>query len=316
MRAVSIRSGQVRFRDDAPMPKPAAGEVLVRVTRAGICETDLQLAKGYMNFDGILGHEFVGIAESGQFNGQRVVGEINCNCRQCPRCDASLGNHCANRTVIGIDRHDGAFAQYVAVPQHNLHVVPDAVSDDEAVFVEPLAAAFQITQQVAVQSGHQVLILGDGRLGLMSAKAIVLSGADITVIGKHKHKLQRFALLGAATRLLGQPIQKESFHVVVDCTGSPTGLAMAMQLVRPRGTIVMKTTVAANHDISLAPIVINEINVVGSRCGPFDKALNALANCNVLVDNLITHRFGLQSAAEAMRCAASPESFKVIFDIS
>ena len=322
MHAILLQSGSPTFRDDLPPPVPAENEVLVKVTRAGICETDLQLAQGYMGFDGILGHEFVGVAQSGPFAGQRVVGEINCNCRSCPRCKAGLGNHCDRRTVIGIDRHDGAFAEIVAVSQANLHEVPQHVSDDQAVFVEPLAAAFQILDQVSVKQSDRVLILGDGRLALMSGQALKLTGATLTVIGKHQHKLSRFDEVDAQTVLLekemtlSENLPEASFDVVVDCTGSPSGLPMAIRFVRPRGCIVMKTTVAADHQLSLAPIVINEINLVGSRCGPFAKAIQALSDKQVNLNGLITHRFPLESAAEAMRCAANADAFKVVFDIS
>ncbi len=178
MRAVTFHDNELAFSSDRPTPTPGVDEVLVKVTQAGICETDLQLARGYMGFGGILGHEFVGVAQSGPLEGRRVVGEINCNCRDCPRCAAGLGKHCGNRTVIGIDRHDGAFADFVAVPQHNLHTVPDSVSNDEAVFVEPLAAAFQIGQQVAIGKEDRVAICGDGRLALTECQSDLAFGAQ------------------------------------------------------------------------------------------------------------------------------------------
>lgn len=321
MRAVLFRDSELMVAD-VPHPALATNETLVRVVKAGICETDLQLVKGYMGFEGILGHEFVGVAEAGQFAGQRVVGEINCNCHACPRCDTGLGNHCANRTVVGIDRHDGAFAEYVAVPKANLHTVPDSVSDDQAVFVEPLAAAFQILEQVSIASSDHVLIVGDGRLGLMSAMALRLTGAQIDVVGKHSDKLGRFSRLGLKTSMLDSPqprspqvFKEESYDVVVDCTGSVTGLELAMQAVRPRGTIVMKTTIAGDHQLSLAPIVINEIRLVGSRCGPFSTALSAIAGGDVDLDGLITDRFSLDAGKAAFERATAKDSFKVVFEI-
>ena len=316
MRALSLRDRRLEYSGDVPAPVPIGDEVLVSVRQAGICETDLQLAQGYMGFSGILGHEFVGIAQSGRLSGKRVVGEINCNCRNCPRCDRGLGNHCANRTVIGIERHDGAFADLVAVPEHNLHVIPDSVSDDDAVFVEPLAAAFQVREQVEINRGDQVTICGDGRLALMSAKAIMLTGADVSIIGKHEHKLARFGAMGLRTHLLDEVSTERTCDVVVDCTGSTSGLSLALQLVRPRGTIVLKTTVAAQHELSLAKIVIDEITVVGSRCGPFDKAIHALADQAVDVAHLITHRFPIESAVEAMRVAKSPDALKVVLELT
>jgi threonine dehydrogenase-like Zn-dependent dehydrogenase len=315
MRALTLHENRLSFTQDTPLPTPAEGETLVAVTQAGICETDLQLARGYMGFGGILGHEFVGVAQSGPLAGQRVVGEINCNCRQCPSCDAGLGNHCSHRTVIGIDRHDGAFADYVAVPTHNLHAVPNSVSDDEAVLVEPLAAAFQIAQQVTINEGDRVVICGDGRMALLCAKATLLSGASVAVIGKHASKLARFDSLGIHTQRLGAQSPKQSYDLVVDCTGSVSGLPLALQLVRPRGTIVMKTTVAAEHQLSLAKVVIDEITLVGSRCGPFDKAIEALVNQVINVSDLITHRFPIERAVEAMDVAKSPNAFKVVLEL-
>ncbi len=319
MQAITIENGNLVFCPDHEDPRPVDDEIVVQVIQAGICETDLQLARGYMGFSGVLGHEFVAVAQAGPLAGRRVVGEINCNCRHCPRCRDGLGNHCDRRTVIGIDRHDGAFAEFVSIPQHNLHVVPDSVSDDQAVFVEPLAAAFQICQQVQLSANDRVVVLGDGRLAYLCAQAIAteVDQDNIMVIGKHPPKLARFQSLGMKTRQLGdsQDLAKKSFDVAVDCTGSATGLPAALELVRPRGTVVMKTTIAAKHDLSLAEIVIDEINLVGSRCGPFDVALNALQNQTIDVDALITHRFPLSEAAQAMKTATDPAAFKVVFDI-
>ena len=315
MQALVVENRRVQFLCDRDPPTPRPGEVEVEVIQAGICETDLQLARGYLNFTGVLGHEFVGIAKSGTFATRRVVGEINCNCRNCPRCAAGLGNHCGNRTTIGIDRHDGAFAETVCVPEHCLHEVPESVSDDEAVFTEPLAAAFQIQQQVPLAADQRAAILGDGRLAYLSAQTVALAVNHVEVIGKHLSKLSRFDELGMTTTLLNELRPEKSFDLVVDCTGSPTGLPLAIQLVKPRGTIVMKTTVAGEHQLSLAPIVIDEINLVGSRCGPFDRALDSLAHREINVASLITHRFALQDGAEAMQTAASPEAFKVVLEM-
>lgn len=315
MRAITIDRGSLRFRGDLPEPVPARDEILVSVRQAGICETDLQLARGYMGFSGVLGHEFVGLATSGPLAGRRVVGEINCPCRDCPRCRSGLGNHCAGRTVLGIDRHDGVFAESVAIPASNLHPVPDSVSDDEAVFVEPLAAALQIGEQVAIAASDRVAVLGDGRLAYLCAQAIRLAAEDLTVIGKHPGKLARFAALRIATALREESSRGAPYDLVVDCTGSATGLPLAMQLLRPRGTVVMKTTIAAEHRLSLAAVVIQELTLVGSRCGPFAKAIGALQARSVDVSGLITHRYPLESVHEAMQAAASPEAFKVVFQI-
>ena len=315
MQAITIEQGEIRFRDDYPPPTPAGNEITVEVLHAGICETDLQLSKGYMGFQGVLGHEFVGVARSGRFAGQRVVGEINCNCQSCPRCQDAMGNHCDRRTVIGIDRHDGAFAEIVCVPEHCLHRVPDAISDDQAVFTEPLAAAFQILRQVNFKSDDRVIVLGDGRLAYLSTQAIATRVDRIDVVGKHAAKLERFGRLGVDVIPLADVQADMSYDVVVDCTGSSTGLPLALGLVRPRGTVVMKTTIAAEHQLSLAPVVIHELNLVGSRCGPFDVAIAALADRAVNVDELITDRFTLSEAIQAFSVATTPDAFKVVFDI-
>lgn len=315
MQAITIEAGELRFRDDHELPHVAGDEVRVRVLEAGICETDIQLARGYMNFSGVLGHEFVGIAQSGPLADRRVVGEINCNCRNCPRCRSGLGNHCAHRTVIGIDRHDGAFAQWVAVPQHNLHAIPDSVSDDEAVFVEPLAAAFEFVQRVPLRRDASLIVLGDGRLGYLCAQTAATRVTRVDVVGKHPAKLDRFAKRGFRTIRLEEIHADHSYDFVIDCTGSASGLPLALTLVRPRGTVIMKTTVAAEHHASLAGIVIDEIQVIGSRCGPFDVAIDALRDRTVDVTSLITHRFQLPDAALAFETAVSPQAFKVVFEM-
>lgn len=315
MQAITLCGKELQFRDDLPEPKPLAGEIVVEVIQAGICETDLQLARGYMGFSGVLGHEFVGVATSGKYRDKRVVGEINCNCRSCPRCNLGMGNHCANRTVIGIDRHDGAFAERLAVPEHNLHLVEDSITDDQAVFIEPLAAALQIGQQVKLKDADRVAILGDGRLAFLCAQAIKGDVSDLIVVSKHPTKaarLQAHRLDVLPLAAVGDP---KSFDIVVDCTGSESGLPLALRMVRPRGTIVMKTTIASEHALSLAQVVIDEITIVGSRCGPFAKAIQALQQNSIDVANLITHRFRLDAASEAMTAAVTSDAFKVVFDI-
>lgn len=316
MRAICLDQNGVRFQPEHSSPVPRSGEVLVDVIVAGICETDLQLAQGYMGFAGVLGHEFVGMAASGPFAGARVVGEINCNCRNCPRCKAGLGNHCTHRTVVGIQQHDGAFADQVAIPQKSLHLVPDCVSDDQAVLIEPLAAALQIQQQIELSTKQKAIVLGDGRLANLCAQTIAQQVKSIQVVGKHELKLSRFERLGIKTIQLQDLVCEQEFDLVVDCTGSVTGLPLALQLVKPRGTIVMKTTVAADHSVSLAPIVIDEINIVGSRCGPFGLAIELMKAGRFDLSNLVTHRFALEEAAAAFRTAVDPSAFKVVFDVA
>lgn len=317
MRALVLNGSEIRFWADYAEPKPVDGESLIRIVRAGICETDLQLVQGYMGFQGVLGHEFVGVAESGPLAGQRVVGEINCNCRHCADCDQGLGNHCSHRSVIGILNHDGAFADRLVVPDHNLLPVPDGVSDDEAVFTEPLAAAFQIPAQINLHPSQSVIVLGDGRLGNLCAQVIAQAGCDLLVVGKHDDKLNRLRALDidclTLTQFDGQP-DRNKVDVVVDCTGSPNGLQTALQCVRPRGTVVLKTTVAAVPEYSLAAIVIDEITVVGSRCGPFDQALAALKLRAIAVTPLIDDRFSINDGAAAIARAAEPGVMKVLLD--
>jgi threonine dehydrogenase-like Zn-dependent dehydrogenase len=316
MRALVLHRSGVVFHQDWPTPQLHKGEVLVRVLRAGICETDLQLVQGYKGFEGVLGHEFVGIAESGSFAGRRVVGEINCGCLHCATCLAGHQGHCPDRTVLGILGHDGCFADLVAVPERNLHAVPDSISTDAAVFTEPLAAAFQIPAQIPLDRSQRVVILGDGRMGSLCAQVLARICDDVTVIGKHEPKLTRLALLGLNARSLDDRPSDRSADIVVDCTGSPTGLPTAISLVKPRGTIVLKTTVAGEQTGAWAPIVVDEITIVGSRCGPFDTALAALAAGRIAVDPLISTRFPLEKGVDAMAAAAGPSTFKVLLDVS
>lgn len=315
MRAIVLDHDQVTFRDDHPRPTPADGEVLVRVLRAGICETDLQLIRGYMGFRGVLGHEFVGIAESGPFAERRVVGEINCSCWTCETCLAGRATHCPHRNVIGILDHDGAFADVVAVPQRNLHIVPDSLSTDLAVFTEPLAAAFQIPAQLPLNRTDRVIVMGDGRLGNLCAQVLARLCDRVLVIGKHAEKLTILRQLGLGACLFEDRPCDRSADIVVDCTGSESGLPTALQLVRPRGTIVMKTTVAGTQTMSWAPIVIDEVRIVGSRCGPFDRALTALERGEVQVQPLISDRFELPDGIAAFERAQSKDSLKILLDV-
>jgi threonine dehydrogenase-like Zn-dependent dehydrogenase len=315
MRAIVLEGDRVVYRADRSDPTPASGETLVRVLRAGVCETDLQLIRGYMGFRGILGHEFVGIAEDGPFAGRRVVGEINCSCWQCETCRAGRATHCPNRTTIGIFKHDGAFADFIAVPQRNLHVVPDSISTDAAVFTEPVAAAFQIPAQISLVRNDRIVVLGDGRLGNLCTQVLAGASDNVTVVGKHPEKLALLKPLGIRTVLLGDLPEERIADVVVDCTGSDTGLPLALTLVRPRGTIVLKTTVAGTQQTAWAPVVIDEVTIVGSRCGPFDRALSALADGQVSVRPLISQRFDLSQGIEALDVAKSTGVLKVLLDV-
>jgi threonine dehydrogenase-like Zn-dependent dehydrogenase len=315
MRALVLDHNGLAGRSDHPDPVPRDGEVLVRVLRAGVCETDLQLIRGYMGFSGVLGHEFVGVAQSGPMQGRRVVGEINCSCWTCSTCRAGRPSHCPNRSVLGILNHDGAFADLIAVPQRNLHAVPDAIPDEVAVFTEPVAAAFQIPAQIAIGMRDRVVVLGDGRLGNLCAQVLARLSSSVVVVGKHTEKLALLSGAGIATKLLPDVEPDHNADIVVDCTGSPTGLPTALSLVRPRGTIVLKTTVAGEQTLALAPIVIDEVTIVGSRCGPFDRALAALGAGDVSVLPLISARYGLSDGVAAIEHARSRPSLKVLIDV-
>jgi len=315
MRAL-VLDDHLELRTEHPTPTPAPDETLVRVLSAGVCQTDLQLVKGYMAFRGVLGHEFVGVAETGSLAGRRVVGEINCSCWHCDTCKSGLSSHCPNRTVLGIVKHDGAFADYVAVPQRNLHAVPDTISNDEAVFVEPLAAAFQVLRQVAVRSSDRVVVLGDGRLGSLCAQVLSTVSSRVLLVGKHPAKLAIAAAMGVSTALASEIPAERWADIVVDCTGSETGLPTSLSLVRPRGTIVLKTTLAGTHTMAWSPVVVDEVTIVGSRCGPFDRALAALASGRVDVRPLVSARFDLSDGVAAMHAATDPDALKVLLDIS
>ncbi|MEM6561515.1 MAG: alcohol dehydrogenase catalytic domain-containing protein [Planctomycetota bacterium] len=296
--------------------KPAAaGEALLAVRQAGVCATDLELAKGYMNFAGVLGHEFVAAVESapdGKLVGKRVVGEINCVCGTCDLCQRGLRSHCRNRSVLGILNRDGCFADYVRLPTENLHVLPEGVDDDAAVFVEPLAAAVQITKQIRLDEKTWVTVLGDGRLGLLVAQVIRNTGAPVRLLGRHERKLALAERWQVRARNVADVKPRSDQDVVVDCTGSAAGLELALELCRPRGTVVLKSTVADPKPMNLAKAVVDEITIVGSRCGPFRDAIATLADGSVDVASLIHKRMKLDNAVEALELAGKPGVLKVI----
>ena len=314
MRAL-IFDQSLAFRSRHPEPLEAEGDTRIRVVRAGICATDLEICRGYMNFTGVLGHEFVGeVVESPDKNliGQRVVGEINIVCGRCDLCLSGLSNHCRNRTVVGILNHGGAFADIIRLPAVNLHVLPKTVDDDQAVFVEPLAAAFQILKQIKLDGKKWVTVLGDGRLGLLVAQVLRNVGCPVRVIGKHADKLALCERWSIRSRALSDINPRHDQDVVVDCTGSIAGFELAMQMVRPRGTIILKSTVAVGKPLNLAPLVIDEIQVIGSRCGPFREAIRALADKSVDVTSLIHRRMKLKQGVEAMELAGRAGVLKVL----
>ncbi|MCX5685246.1 MAG: alcohol dehydrogenase catalytic domain-containing protein [Planctomycetota bacterium] len=297
-----------------PHAEPAAvpGEVRVRVLLAGVCRTDLEIVKGYMGFTGVLGHEFVGVAMEGRHAGRRVVGAINCVCGGCDMCAMGLPTHCRRRTVLGIQGRDGAFAEQLILPEANLHPVPDSVPDRQAVFAELLAAAIQVDRQVEMPPGSKIVVLGDGRLGQLVAQVLAARGLAPLVVGKAKAKLAILGSLGITTADAAGVRPAKDADFVVECTGTATGLGMALEFVRPRGTVVLKSTVADTTGLALAPIVIDEITVVGSRCGPMAEAVAMLARGEIRTEPLVSAEYPLDRAPEASVAAARPESIKVL----
>ena len=314
MRALHFDGSALRVIE-AATPSANADTAIVRVQLAGVCNTDLGLIKGYMGFRGVLGHEFVGTVAEGpaQWRGRRVVGEINFACGQCDVCTRGLPRHCPTRRVLGILNADGAFADYVALPVANLHAVPDGVSDDAAVFIEPLAAAFEILAQVRIEPGSSCVVLGDGKLGLLVAQVLASAGARVLAVGKHDDKLAILRRRGIDTVRLDD-WQRARADVVVEATGRAAGFALAVAATRPRGTLVLKSTVAEGVPLNLAPLVIDEITVVGSRCGAFEPALQALQSGAVDVAPLIAARYALAHATDAIRDAGAPGKLKVLIE--
>lgn len=297
---------------------PPAGlpnECRVRVLLAGLCSTDLEITKGYMGFSGIPGHEFVGVVEKSddpRWIGKRVVGEINAACGDCCFCLRGMKSHCARRTVLGILGRNGSFAEFLSLPTQNLHPVPDEISDEEAVFVEPLAAAFRILEQLPIRFEDRVTLLGDGKLGLLIAQALK-GKCRLVVIGRHPERRDLVEKWGIDFLSASEtnPLRKLS-DIVIDATGSSSGFALAQQLVRPQGTIVLKTTCAGKPKVDLARVVIDEVTVIGSRCGPFKPALEALAQKKIDVRSLIEETFPLKKGKEAFRKAAKRGVLKVL----
>src|SRR5438270_8568372 len=312
-----------------PLPDLQSGEALIRVVLAGICNTDLEITRGYLAFQGVLGHEFVGIVEAVHEGpgaspptyliGKRVVGEINAACHRtdCAYCQQNMFTHCPHRTTLGIVNRDGAFAEYLTLPVANLHLVPDNVSDEEAVFVEPLAANFEMLEQVHLKPTESVIILGDGKMGQLAAQVLTLSGCEVMMVGKHEEKLALAEKRGVRTYVLAGtqdfPLANgRRLDMVVESTGSAQGLEMALRLVRPRGTIILKSTVADKSTLHLATIVIDEIRVQGSRCGPFAPALRALNQKLVNVRPLISAYYTLDEGLAAFQHAGQKGALKVL----
>jgi len=312
MRAL-VFDGSLQLRTDYPDPVPAPGESIVKVILAGLCGTDLEITRGYMEYRGVPGHEFVGRvvqSESPALAGRRVVGEINAACGKCDTCIDGMGRHCATRTVLGILGRDGAFADYLRLPDANLFPLSDTILDEAAVFTEPLAAAFEIFDQAPLRRTDRIVVLGDGRLGAIVALALRAEQFALVVAGHHPEKLLRLAALGLQTTSADD--LAPGYDVVIDCTGRSEGLALAIATVRPRGTIILKSTAAAGAAMNLAPVVINEITIVGSRCGRFRPAIDALADNKCDPRTLIDGEFSLTDGVAAFATAADRSKFKIL----
>ena len=313
MKALVVNAGAIAV-EDVSIP-PHDSDCLIRVSMAGICGTDLQILEGYAGFAGILGHEFVGVVTAAPVSaahwiGKRVVGEINVGCGRCEWCQGGVKEHCIDRSVVGIRNRGGAFAEYVALPATNLHHVPDTISDRAAVFVEPVAAACRIFKQMNVAADSRVAVVGDGRMGLLVAQVVKTVAREVTLFGRHEQKLAVARSLGLTTVLTSEATSR--FDIVVDVTGRPEGLTRALQLVRPRGTVVMKSTFHGEAPIASWPIVVDEVTLIGSRCGPFEPAIALLASGAVEVEPLIARVTTLDDHASAF--AAARTSLKVLFD--
>ncbi len=316
MKAVWLENCSLRVRDDVPVPTPPDGEVLVRVLEAGICNTDIELTRGYYPYKGILGHEFVGVVDDGpdHLAGKRVVGEINAVCGDCHACREGRPTHCERRTVLGIVNRDGAFAEYLTLPAANLHMVPDDVSTDAATFVEPLAAALEIQEQISISANDRVLIVGDGKLGQLIAQTLALTGCDLLVVGRHGAKLGLLADRDIRTGS-ADAVTPGAFDVAVECTGNPDGFALAQKGLRARGTLIMKSTYAGELSLDASALVVDEITLIGSRCGPFPPAIRLLAEGRVDVEPLIHARYQLSDAMAAFEHAQRPGVLKVLLNI-
>ena len=314
MRALYF-DGTLHYRADAPDPTPPPGEALIRTRLAGICNTDLEIVRGYMSFTGVPGHEFVGVVERAddapELVGKRVVGEINAYCGQCPTCRRGDPTHCPHRTTLGIYGRDGTMADYFTLPINLLYPLPDTIPDEWAVFTEPLAAACEITDRFHVRPTDRVVVLGDGKLGLLIAQVLQLSGCDLLVVGRHPEKLALLERRGIRTQTAEEAVEPGA-DLVVEATGSPEGFATARALVRPRGNLVLKSTFHGDVTLNLSQVVVDEVTLIGSRCGPFRPALRLLEQRLIDVEPLIHHTFPLSDGLAAFQQAAAPGVLKVL----
>jgi threonine dehydrogenase-like Zn-dependent dehydrogenase len=314
MRALYLQKGKIDFLTDYALPERRAGHSLVRVLLAGICSTDLELLRGYAGFQGIPGHEFVGVVEKSdrvELIGQRVVGRINIGCMNCRTCLSRGPEHCPERSVLGIIDHDGAFADYLTLPDVNLLPVPDEIENERAVFTEPLAAALRIMEQVKIRPTAEIAVVGPGKLGMLIGQVLQLHGAHVTMLGRRKASLELPANLGIASMLVEQA-EDSWYDIVVEATGNEAGLAHSLRIIRPEGLLVLKSTFAGSAHVDLSKIVVDEISVVGSRCGPFEPALRLLVDGKIAVEAMIEARYSIEDGVKAFERAAEPGVRKVL----
>jgi alcohol dehydrogenase len=317
LRALLIENGEVKVVEDYPKPKVKSGWVLIKPSVVGICNTDLELIEGYMNFSGVPGHEFVGVIEEStdkKLLGKRVVGEINFACGSCEYCKKGLQRHCPNRSVLGIQNADGAFAEYFTLPRENIHVISDDVSDEQAVFVEPLAASLEILMQTHIKPTMKVYVLGDGKLGLLVTQVLRLTGCDLVLVGKHEDKLGIVGRMGVKTATL-ENLPAAKADLVVECTGNPNGYSLAKRMVDPSGIIVAKSTYHQNLELNWSEIVVDEVTIIGSRCGSFDPAIRLLEQKLIDTNSLITARYSFEEVLRAFEHARTQGAIKILVQI-
>jgi len=318
MRAIWLEDQKLSLRDDLPIPTPAENEALIKVNLAGICATDLELVRGYYPYSGIPGHEFVGVvveaARRSSLVGKRVVGEINIACGQCRECKDGNPHHCQNRSVLGIVNHDGAFAEYLTLPIDNLHFIDDSIADEQAVFVEPLAAALEILEQVMIKPSDRILLIGCGRLGLLVAQVLNLLSSPFIALAKYPHQQNLLSKWHIPYLTSPDQIEEKSFDLVVEATGSPAGFDLARKAIRPRKTIVLKSTYHGNMEVNMSAVVVDEINLIGSRCGPFPPAIELLRKGRVDVQSMIMGKYPLSDGIAAFHKAAEAGVLKILID--
>ncbi len=318
MQAIWLEDQKLSYRNDIPIPIPAKNEALIKVSLAGICATDLELLRGYYPYRGIPGHEFVGVvvdaAQQTDIVGKRVVGEINIACGHCRECRSGNPHHCENRSVLGIVNHNGAFAEYLTLPIENLHLINDTIAEEQAVFVEPLAAALEILEQVMIRPSDKVLLIGCGRLGLLIAQVLNLHSVSFVALAKYPHQQNLLAKWKIPYLTSADQIEERSYDLVIEATGSPAGYNLARKAVRPRKTIVLKSTYHGNLEINLSAVVVDEIMMIGSRCGPFPPAIEVLRKGNVDVNSMIMGRYALSNGIQAFQKAAEAGVLKILID--